>query len=313
MKFIILCPENLCTGGTELAHQLCDAINKDGLDAYMYYINIKTGDDRPVDVDTPDKFKKYCDKHIRDYSEVNMSEDVFVVPEALTDWAFSFREGKVCIWWMSVDNFRHKDDQRYIRLLDYVSVYHLIQSEYAADFLRKKGINEDKLVWLSDYISDTYLSIQSSPENKKNAILYNPQKGYENIEPLIEKIKYAEWIPLKNLSEAEMIEKMKAAKIYIDFGKHPGKDRIPRETAICGCCVITNKCGSAAFEGDVPIGEEYKFENQKDIDAIEKMIRSIFDEYLIHYEKFESYRDFIRQEKEYFMIDAKGFTNLFIK
>ena len=181
-----------------------------------------------------------------------------------------------------------------------MSVYHLIQSEYAADFLRKKGINEDKLVWLSDYISDTYLSIQSSPENKKNAILYNPQKGYENIEPLIEKIKYAEWIPLKNLSEAEMIEKMKAAKIYIDFGKHPGKDRIPRETAICGCCVITNKCGSAAFEGDVPIGEEYKFENQKDIDAIEKMIRSIFDEYLKHYEKFEPYRDFIRQEKEYF-------------
>lgn len=33
-----------------------------------------------------------------------------------------------------------------------------------------------------------------------------------------------------------MILTMRKAKVYIDFGFHPGKDRIPREAVMCGAC-----------------------------------------------------------------------------
>ena len=311
MKFFIVCPENLKTGGTELAHQLCLEITKSGYYAAMYYINISNGSEEPVDADTPEKFKRYTTNHVKSAGEVNLEEDVIIVPEALTDWAFSFRPGKVCIWWMSVDNFRHRDNDRYIRLLDFVSVFHLVQSEYAAEFLRSKNINEDKLIWLSDYISDRYLGIKSVSENRKNKIVYNPQKGFDRLEPLINMCDFAEWKALKGMTEDEMIDNMTDAKIYIDFGNHPGKDRIPREAAICGCCVITNKRGSAAYYGDVPLDDEFKFDEPVDYKALIEKIRDIFDNFDEYYKKFDSYRDWIRQEKEYFEIDAEGFVHIF--
>ena len=33
-------------------------------------------------------------------------------------------------------------------------------------------------------------------------------------------------------------------QVYIDFGHHPGQDRLPREAVQCGCVVITGTRGS---------------------------------------------------------------------
>ena len=41
-------------------------------------------------------------------------------------------------------------------------------------------------------------------------------------------------------------------------------NRIPREAAMCGCCVITNRNGSAANNVDVQIADKYKFDNEAD-------------------------------------------------
>jgi len=46
--------------------------------------------------------------------------------------------------------------------------------------------------------------------------------------------------------------------MYIDFGTHPGKDRIPREAALRNCIVLTNRNGAADNNVDVPIPNEYK-------------------------------------------------------
>ena len=78
-------------------------------------------------------------------------------------------------------------------------------------------------------------------------LLYNPKKGLDKVLPIIEQTPWLKWIPLINLTEEDMIAYMHLAKVYVDFGNHPGKDRIPREAAICGCCVITNREGSAAY------------------------------------------------------------------
>ena len=40
------------------------------------------------------------------------------------------------------------------------------------------------------------------------------------------------WVPLIGMTTEEMRSCMSKSKVYIDFGNHPGKDRIPREAAI---------------------------------------------------------------------------------
>ncbi len=299
------------TGGTELAHQLCYEINKNGITAKMYYVD-KTGkSELPMDVETEDKFKKYCDVHVNDFNEADKKGNVIIVPEALTDWAFFFNNANVCIWWMSVDNFHYLGDDSYIKRLDSKTVYHLIQSNYAADYLRGKNINEDKLVWLSDYIGDAYMKFILPPVYRKDIILFNPKKGFDNIKPLFDKCKFAQWKPLINMTEEEMILNMQMAKIYIDFGNHPGKDRIPREAAMCGCLVLTNRKGSAAFREDVPIDDEYKFEEPLDYEAITNKINEMLTDYEKHFERFDFYRAMILSEKQFFEEDARGFVNLF--
>jgi hypothetical protein len=61
------------------------------------------------------------------------------------------------------------------------------------------------------------------------------------------------WIALENLTTIEMKKLIGKSKIYVDFGNHPGKDRIPREAAI--------NAGSANNSIDLSINDEYKFED----------------------------------------------------
>ena len=50
------------------------------------------------------------------------------------------------------------------------------------------------------------------------------------------------------MTPEQVVDLMSESKVYIDFGNHPGKDRIPREAVINGCCVITGVRGSARFK-----------------------------------------------------------------
>ena len=118
-----------------------------------------------------------------------------------------------------------------------------------------------------------------------------------------------EWKPLAGLDLEQTIFMMQSSKVYVDFGNHPGKDRIPREAAANGCCVITNKKGSAAFYEDVPIPEEYKLsdpENQKE--KINCLIGDIITDFSKHQKRFKSYREWISKEKEAFERDVANFV-----
>ena len=69
--------------------------------------------------------------------------------------------------------------------------------------------------------------------------------------------------------------------IYIDFGHHPDKERLPREAAIHGCIVITGLCGSAANSQDVPLPNYLKL-NIHDLNFLEtfkKLVVSIFENF----------------------------------
>ena len=62
------------------------------------------------------------------------------------------------------------------------------------------------------------------------------------------------------MSRAEVRKALCTVKVYADFGSHPGRDRMPREAALCGACVLTNRRGSANFAEDVPLPTLYKLD-----------------------------------------------------
>lgn len=305
MKFYILAPANITSGGPELAHQMCHELLQLGHYAQMYYIT--DNQKEPTDAPCPDKYLKYGTTHVTDISEVESKDSVIIVPEGTTPWLQALNNCYKVLWWMSVDNYISATNEANLPELKQCVNLHLVQSHYAYNYLiNNVGIKEDNILYVSDYIGDIFRNTHLSNEYRKDIALYNPKKGYENIIPLINKVTWLKWIPLINLTEEQLSLLMQVSKIYVDFGSHPGKDRIPREAASCGCCVITNKEGSAAYYEDVPINDIYKYDNPCDnLDTIELLMKDICSHFDEHYNLFENYREIIRNERLQFTKNVK--------
>ena len=118
------------------------------------------------------------------------------------------------------------------------------------------------------------------------------------------------WIPIQNMTTEQVKQLLCDSKVYIDFGNHPGKDRFPREAAMCGCCVITGRKGSARNDKDVNIDNSYKIEdNEKNIPIIINKIHECLDNYDKCHKDYENYINKIKGEQKQFEDDIK---NIFI-
>ena len=321
----VLCPSFYKTGGTELAHQLVYAINKIGMQARIaYYEN----GNNPMDVNPA--FKRYVESFVRVNDIVDHNNNILIVPELITQYTQCFKNIQKGIWWMSVDNYtKHNHIATAYRNYGLwatikgmlkgrlhfspfpnfdKNVIHFYQSEYARNFLEKSGMTN--IYRLSDYLNNEYLNIDIYTE-RKDVVLYNPKKGFKFTEKLIKAAPDLNWVPLQNMTTEQVKDTLLHSKVYIDFGNHPGKDRFPREAAACGCCVITGKRGSAKFHEDVPIDEEFKFDEKKASlkDIIAKIKQCLID-YDNQSKKFNGYRDFIKGEYKTFQDDVKSIFHL---
>lgn len=333
-KIYVHCPGNWVTGGAELLHQLVSILNDNGREAYIVYY----GSDN---TNVPNDYKKYNIKIASKVIDVN--DNIEVIHEGIFNFIKNNNSTQKLLWWMSVDNFYRCstvflspiDIFKYNKRMGINSLLHQIkrllinrdksilhplslkkirskkdiincyQSEYAQNFLQNKGFAE--LIALKDFINDDYK--YSDSNKKENIILYNPKKGLNFTKNIIKKSSQYKWIPLENMSRSELIDVMSKAKIYIDFGFHPGKDRLPRECAMSGCCIITGMRGSASFFEDIPIPNKYKFKDKnKSIPKIIEAIDYIFGNYEKVINDFEFYRHMISKEKEEF---EKQVGNLF--
>lgn len=205
-----------------------------------------------------------------------------------------------------MDKLTNKYDYKKEPLLKLAGFY-MFQSHYA--FEHFKELNPK--YYLSDYLNEDFLKTQTDLTKKENIVVYNPKKGFAFTKKLIEGVKDIKFVPLINMTRYEVIRTLQKAKVYIDFGNHPGRDRIPREAAILGCCVITGKRGSAAFYEDVPIPDEYKFEDRdENIPKIVDKIRDCFDNYEERYKDFEYYREVARNGTQMFI---ENLRKIFVK
>lgn len=313
-KIYVACLAHRHTGGLTLAHQLCYELIQQGYSAYMYYyFGYGQKKDNPVN----ENYKKFNLPYVlRIEDEV---QNIVVTPETNVNLLRKVQKAQKVIWWMSVDNyFKSLKSKRNI-IIDFFGLFpydfrksnitHFVQSYYAKDFLKRQGVDEKKIMFLSDYLDLDFLlesNIYSSNNKRKSVVLYNPKKGWSFTNKIIKNASNIEWEALTNLTPAQMIVKLGTSKVYIDFGNHPGKDRIPREAAILGCCVITGKRGSARYSNDVSIKDCYKFDDiDSEIPNIIAKIESCLQNYENHIVDFNSYRNDILKGQEEFQSNVE--------
>lgn len=286
----IACPAKLETGGPELLHQLGYKLNLLGFDARMYYYSKEVFED-PV----ADAYKKY---QVPRVSELKDYEgNIIILSEMVISVLERIQYAEKVLWWLSVDNAEVGELEEKILKTD-KRTKHFVQSAYAYSYVTNElGIEENRVRYLSDYLNSEFL-VPREPQVRDDVVLFNPAKGIDVTIPLIQasdaRIK---WRALKGLTPAQMRQAMEEAKVYIDFGYHPGKDRIPREAAISGCCVITNKRGAAAFPQDVAIAEDkYKFGEERSKAEVLMCIYDLLQNYEERIADYEVYRERIRNE-----------------
>ncbi len=311
-KVYVCCPGHAMTAGPEAIHQLVADLNRMGQPAAVVYF--------PFDQDfsTMPAYQKYR-APISPY--IDEPGSLIIFPEIVTTFASRVRHSDVAIWWMSVNNFTcerygyaWRDKLRYfkyflkgLRPLGGVKALkkfkHFAQSYYALDFLKKNGITGQLL---SDpipvYTHPSYLNELNylyTSAQRDNVILYNPHKGALVTKKLKER--YPQWLfkPLQGYNREELASIFLSSKIYMDFGHHPGKDRLPREAGIHGCCVITGRHGSAQNSFDVNIPDSFKL-NEDAPDFVEQfgsLVSDVFVNFDQYFSTFEAYRSTIALEQ----------------
>ncbi|NDY93711.1 hypothetical protein [Ideonella livida] len=268
MKVHVLCPASSVTGGPEALHQFVDAGQQLGFDIGMVYLP----EDDPDP--TPAVFRLYAPRIWRDLADA--PGNAVVVPETGTAQLLSLRHATRVHWWLSVEHFQLRAEAMRqaqgggasaASPLDFVfdprfGVVHLTQSEYARQWVERQGA---PALMLTDYIRDEIVErarrLRTGP--KDPLVAYNPKKGLEFTQRLMAASPPdITWVPIENMSPAEVAALLGRARAYVDFGPHPGRDRIPREAVLCGCTVITNTQGSAANGVDVPLPPSLKFDER---------------------------------------------------
>ncbi|MBQ1901986.1 MAG: hypothetical protein II169_05500 [Lachnospiraceae bacterium] len=312
MNIYILAPAGVISGGPELAHQFCGVCNRflaDETEAKVCYVDASNPnyiDAIGVENEIPERYRIYVTKRAHGLEEIDQPGNVVVVPEGLSYSISVIKKARIFFWWMSVDNYTESTGEENLDSIIERSEYHLVQSEYARNYIYNKNVSQDKILWLTDYINDMHGQFLYPVELRRDVALYNPKKGYGELQPLMQYANWIKWIPLVNLTLEEEVILMQSSKIYVDFGEHPGRDRIPREAAANGCCVITNRRGSAGNDIDVPISSIYKYENpSQSMEEINLLLHDICENFKQHQDDFAEYRKIIKEQKTVFESEIK--------
>ena len=295
----VLCPANYVTGGPDALHQMVFYLNKIGVDAKIVYVT----ESASKAISVPEPYAIYIDSFLIEKDIVDSPENSIVIPEVLVNKINSFKNAKLFLWWLSINNnlryglgrkvfyfttlplrivknwqyYKNNtlkaikntlEHRRYSFQNELPDISHLCASYYAFDYVSRRSKNQ--VIKCIEPISKLFLNIylheekSISKENRRDVILYNPARKYNHIMDKISCIApELKFEPLRGLTQVQLIEKYKTSKLYIDFGAFPGAERIPKEAVLFGCAIITGKRGASGFYGDVPIPEEYKFRNPR--------------------------------------------------
>jgi hypothetical protein len=252
VRIHVVCQHDEVTGSVESLHQFGRAAATLGYDARIAY-----GGD-PVFGAVASEFRSYG---LRNDQDVADDADVLVLV-AHTDVAAveHLTRARTLVWWLRLDEAATDANERALAVPGAV---HLAQSEYARRFLAARGV-EAALV--GDYVPQAFVSRAESlvPAAKLDTVLYNPDPTDLLTPQLIEASKgVLQWVPVTGLSKNEVAEIMAYSKVYVDFGAHAGRTRLPREAIAAGCVVVTGRRGAAGNDVDLPLPSGYAFDESE--------------------------------------------------
>ena len=310
MKILHICPSNYMTGGTESIHKFVSTLKACGADAKILYIGGNAFTDPQPQ---PYREAYHCD-YVR---ELPQDYDGFVIfPEIYANSVteYKYKNCKKAVLWLSVDNYKNflgsKADEGMFRFEP--NTIHLSQSLYADEYLGGLGVATTYRV--ADVINDEFFK-EYKEETRSNVVLYNPSKMTQFGEQLISQGKQyrgLQFEPLKGLTIPQMAETLRHHKLYIDFGWFPGRERIPREAVMCGCCIITGKLGASYYYRDVSIQQDYKFDaDQSNIPRILNKMEYVLSNYESLKTDFDAYRASIIQDRDQFESQCRKVIEVF--
>lgn len=318
-KIFLVAFSDVATGGTELTHQLGHSLRKNGADVYAVY---EPFDEAPR---PPEAFARYG-VPVASLSDIKPGDSV-VVPEMRSMLIPTFKQQRVYFWWMSVDNFfiggfrtRLQKLPKWLyaglrmRMVRRRVHLHLYQSEYARQYIEEKGLGASRS--LTDYLAQEYLDgieTAATATPREDILVFNPKKGAERTALIVAELErrglgHIKPVPLINMNRDQVKDLLSRAKVYIDFGGHPGKDRIPREAAAKGACIITNRRGSAGNPIDVGIDDSYKIDDTKPgfaAEAVDRIV-AIMNDFEGHAPRFDAYRAAIAAEPAQFEAEVRA-------
>ncbi|MGN7809260.1 hypothetical protein [Flavobacterium sp. 22076] len=309
----IICPPKKATGGPEALHQLGYILNTLGYNAKMLYSKYKKDPVHPF-------YKNYNVPYVMNVKD--SSENIIIIPESMTNLIAKYPLAEKKVWWLSLDfyevlmNSREKKKNWLRKLIvpykhtEYrfepnKTVTHWYQSQRTKEFLMTKKL-DNEIAYLCDYVTELFFENLPDSFTKENIITYNPKKGLEKIEKYMQLLPQYQWVPLTGMTREEMRDTLRRAKLHIDFGYFPGRDKIPREALVSGVCLLTGRDGTSAFKEDLGIPEQYKLhENEMEDDKIIKLINHLMDNYETVSLEFADFRSFVVNEKNNMIENVK--------
>ena len=242
MKLVVVAPGGAVTGGPEAQHQLVSVANEiePGSAAILYQPHALT----------PEPYQRYrCP--VIGMNEVP-SDALVVLPEIWPELSQWFPRNRCALWWLSVDNFGSHGQTN----LSGIGL-HLCQSEYAWRHVHWKV--DGPRMMLTDWVE-----VIESQQFRRARVVVNPAKDAGLLRPFMASHPEVEFVELRGLDRVGVAAVLRSSDVYMDFGRHPGRDRPPREAALAGCVVLSVLNGAARLFQDMPIGDEFKFDSLAD-------------------------------------------------
>lgn len=327
MTIFVYCPRGATSGGPEALHQLVSDLTSQGVQALLVPI---PGTGKKDEATIYAHYECEWTDTIRD--EPN---SWVVVPEISVELLRGVTEARTCVWWLSIDNAtyfrdaygdfqgRQKNLYRRLRIL----VHRLTKpscSNVVQRSLILKAVNcaQSNYAWstvyatfrvtasmLTDYTSVIGDGSSHAPTSLER-VAYNPRKGMQYTAEMIRQRPDLPWTPIENMTKAEVSHALSSGTVYLDFGHHPGKDRLPREAAMSGSVVLLGRRGSAAFHDDTPLPWHYKIAMDGSVESIASAALRRLDAIqsclaTAHAEQ-ASYRNWIANEKERFAREVRA-------
>jgi hypothetical protein len=322
-RILVIAPYYQWTGGVEALHTFASRASIIGHEAIMVYLDVnnfvRSGDLQLAIKPRSGLSDRYGDYNIASVDSLPTSYDRVLIPEIYPFLAgyFGFSENTI-LWWLSADNYFISQQQLYdsrdrlSKSFDFFPTFddlsnctNIFQSRHAKNVVSMKmQLNHDYML-LTSPLNHRFRDQAFRPTlaNRNRDVLFNPVKNghiYDYLKPLLPEVKL---VPIQGMTTGEIVERLRAAKIYLDLGTHPGRDRLPREAATQGCCITVSNTGAAAVYEDYPFSENYKLDidNIQTLpDRLREVYRRICNQHSETYADFEEYRHFISGESERF-------------